>query len=254
VKHDFLDRYSSLDSPVHRLDPRAKIVIFLGTVVLAVSTPPQEWRAFLAYLALLIMLAAASQVPARHLLRRILMVLPLVLAASIFIPFVKRDGPSGYSLGPVAVSPSGLLIFWNVLVKAALAVFSMSLLTSTTPFPKLLAGLEQLRVPRILVMLASFTYRYLFVLVDEAERMERAVASRGWRGRWIWQARVIGQIIGMLFLRSYERAERVYVAMASRGFEGRALGTGALRLQGTDYLFMGAALGFLILVRATCGW
>jgi cobalt/nickel transport system permease protein len=141
------------------------------------------------------------------------------------------------------------MIFWNVLVKSCMAITAMILLSATTPFPNLLHALERLRVPRIFVMLASFAYRYLFVLVDEAERMERARDSRCYTGRWLWHAGVVGQTIGMLFLRSYERAERVYAAMVSRGFTGEALPLTPLRMRGTDAAFLIASVGFFGLLR-----
>ena len=157
----------------------------------------------------------------------------------------------GYSLGigGLRVYRSGLMVFWNVLAKSYIAVLSVILLSATTPFNKLLRGFEQLKTPKILIMLASFTYRYVFVLVDEAERMKRARDCRCYGGRWLWHSKVIGQMIGALFLRSYQRGERVYVAMVSRGFEGRALSLGKTRLGPADYLVFTGAVCLLALLR-----
>lgn len=257
MRHSFLDEHAHLESPVHRLDARAKIVTCFGLVVVCVSTPPECAAAFAGYALFLALLLGASRVPVRYVARRALVVLPFVALAAIFIPFFRPDPASGshtIGLGAVQLSRPGLLIFWNVLIKAALAVAAMTLLSSTTPFPQLMRGLEQLKAPRLLVMLASFAYRYLFVLIDEAERMERARDARGYRGRWLWQAHVIGQMIGMLFLRSYERAERVYAAMLSRGFDGHALGGEPAPLRAGDGLFTAAALALLLLFRVTGPW
>jgi cobalt/nickel transport system permease protein len=101
----------------------------------------------------------------------------------------------------------------------------------------------------VLVMVASFAYRYIFVLVDEAERMERARDSRCYGGRWLWHARVIGQMIGTLFLRGYERSERVYVAMVSRGFDGRIVAPAEARMAAGDYAFVAASVGFFVALR-----
>ena len=54
MRHSFLDQYSALESPVHRLDARAKIIAFLALIVIAVSTPPEAWTAFLGYGAFLV--------------------------------------------------------------------------------------------------------------------------------------------------------------------------------------------------------
>ncbi len=221
MKHAFLDEYSDLESPIHRLDPRVKLVGLVGLVVVCVTTPPHLYAAFAAYLGLEIALVLMSRLPARHVLKRMLVVLPFVLMVAAFIPFFSRGGGS-YNLGPVRVSGHGLTVLWNVAVKSTVSVLAVILLSSTTPFPDLLRALEKMRAPRLLTSLLSFTYRYIFVLVDEMQRMRRARDSRGWSGRWLWQSKVIGHMIAALFLRSYERGERVYAAMLARGHGGEA--------------------------------
>jgi cobalt/nickel transport system permease protein len=252
MRHAFLDKYAGLESPIHQLDARAKIVAFFALIVISVTTPPDAWAAFLGYGAFLALIACASCVPPGYLLRRAWVILPFLAAAALSIPFLKPGGVAGgYNFGirSLSVPRSGWMVFWNVFIKSGVAILSMILLSSTTPFPRLLRGLEQLKVPRVLVMLASFAYRYLFVLVDEAERMERARDSRCYGGRWLWQARVIGGMIGALFLRSYERAERVYVAMVSRGFDGRAALPGGRRMTAVDGAFVVAAVGWFLALR-----
>ena len=78
--------------------------------------------------------------------------------------------------------------------------------------------MKRARVPAILVSILALMYRYLFVLVDEAQRMRRARASRTFRpGRW-WRWHALATVIGQLFVRSTERAERIYAAMIARGW------------------------------------
>jgi cobalt/nickel transport system permease protein len=88
-------------------------------------------------------------------------------------------------------------------------------------------ALERLRLPRLMVAVTSLMYRYLAVLTSEASTMMRARAARSAsrpgakRPSLRWQARVVGNMVGALFLRSYERSERIFVAMQSRGYDGR---------------------------------
>ena len=252
MRHSFLDKHSGLDSPIHRLDARTKILSLFCLILVCVSTPPQAYLAFLAYFTLLAMAISLSRVPVGYILRRSLIIIPFVVMVAIFIPFLKPNGAgSSYSLGigGLRVYRSGLLIFWNVLAKSYIAVLSVILLSATTPFAKLLRGFEQLKVPKIFIMLASFTYRYVFVLVDEVERMKRARDCRCYGGKWLWHSKVIGQMIGSLFLRSYQRGERVYVAMVSRGFDGRAISLGQSQLRRTDYLVTAGAVSLLVILR-----
>jgi cobalt/nickel transport system permease protein len=76
-----------------------------------------------------------------------------------------------------------------------------------------------MRVPALLVTTLALMHRYLFVLLDESERMRRARSSRTFwrqrRARW----RMLGTVVGQLFVRASERAERIYAAMCARGWK-----------------------------------
>jgi cobalt/nickel transport system permease protein len=155
--------------------------------------------------------------------------LPFMLAA---LPLVfTRGGPSlaVIDLGPltVSVSAEGLRQFTTIALKSWVSVQAALLLSFTTPFHDLIDGLRELRLPRVMVAIISFMYRYLGVLSEETARMNRARASRSAErpgthagGTLGWRARVTGAMVGSLFLRSYERSERVYAAMQARGFDG----------------------------------
>ncbi len=237
------------------LDPRTKILALCAALLICVSTPAARYTVFAAYFTVLGAAYALSGVSARTLARRLLTVLPMVLMCAAFIPFLHHDTiGGGYSLGlgGLHLSRSGLLILWNIAAKAALGVGLITLLTETTPFPLLLRGLEQLHCPRIALLLLGFCQRFLFVLRDEALRMKRAADARGFQGRWLWHAPVIGRMIGALFLRGYERGERVYLAMASRGFNGGmpALET-APTLARADRVFLAGTLAVFLALRIT---
>jgi len=101
----------------------------------------------------------------------------------------------------------------------------------------LLKGLEQLRVPLVLIMILSFMYRYIFVLTDDIMRMKQARDSRNFGGSRMWQLKTLGNMIGTLFVRSYERGERVYSAMLARGYDGQTKTLRKLRLNTADFTF-----------------
>lgn len=225
MKHSFLDQYSDRDSLIHRLDPRTKLITTFVFILAVVLTPPDSWLAYALYFALVVTLLTLSRLPAFHVFKRSLVIIPFVLLIAIFIPFFKEGevvGSFNIWQWQVSVTSSGLQILWNIMAKAWLSILSLILLTSTTKFSHLLKGLEQLRMPRVMVMLLSFMYRYLFVLVDEVMRLKQARDSRNFGGKWLWQIRTVGYMIGTLFIRSYERGERVYAAMVARGFDGHS--------------------------------
>jgi cobalt/nickel transport system permease protein len=241
MKHAFIDHHSQTESPVHRLDARVKIIVFFTFVVIGVSAPPPSFLLFSLLAMILIGIALSARLPLGHLLKKVMVILPFLFVVTISIPFMKKDGLGGgynLGLGTLSVSQSGLWILWNVVVKSCLGVFSMILLSSTTSFPQLIKGMERLGSPKIFTMLTSFMYRYSFILIDEIYRMKRARDSRCFGRRWFWQTKVIGHMIGTLFLRSFHRGERVYLAMLSRGYEGTMPETKAQKFGSGEILFL----------------
>ncbi len=240
MQHSFLDQYSERASLVHGLDPRTKLVAAFVFILAVALTPPDMWPSYAIYAGLLVVCLAASRVPPRYVLRRSLVIIPFVAAIAVFVPFFHNGQIAGsYSLGgwQLSVTYDGLQVLRNILVRAWLSITALVLLAATTRMNELLHAMEMLHLPRVLVMILSFMYRYIFVLVDEVMRLKMARASRnfGSGGSRLWRIRVVGNMIGTLFIRSYERAERVYAAMVSRGFDGQSRTLRRLRLGRADF-------------------
>lgn len=253
-----LEKYTGLTSPVHNIDPRVKIPVFFLLIVVCVSTPPELFPAFAAYFAIIAITMLLSRVPLSYYLKRLLLVIPFVFLVALSIPFLPSDGEIAgsisYGLGQLKISSHGLTVFRNVMFKASISVMALSIVSATTPFPDFLKALDAFKVPKIFTMLAGFTFRYIFILVDEVTRMKRARDSRLYGGKWLWHAKVIGQMIGTLFLRSYERGERVYVAMVSRGYNGTYPSTLKPRLKPSDIMFASAMVTLFAVIRICSQW
>ena len=154
--------------------------------------------------------------------------LPFALAAFPLIFTVQEQIIATFSIGPLdlTISAEGLRRFLTIMAGSWLSVQVALLLAFTTPFHDLIDALRELRLPRILISIISFMYRYLAVLTDEGSRMLRARDARSAQGPGRgggsirWRATVTGRMVGSLFLRAYERSERIYAAMQARGFEG----------------------------------
>jgi cobalt/nickel transport system permease protein len=232
-------------SRIHRLDPRAKIVGLAGITVVAVSTT--AWTVFAACTVALAATAAVARIPAATVWSRVRVVLPVVVFVAAFVPFV-RGGPSVH-VGPLALSQAGLTTFSLVTVKASIGAVGAVLLAATTSFPDILHGLERLRAPRLLVVIAAFMYRYAFVIADEARRMRAALAARAYRPRHLGEVAALGRLVTGLFLRSYERGERVYLAMLARGYAGAMPRFGVLSFERADALFLIALAAVLVPAR-----
>jgi cobalt/nickel transport system permease protein len=222
------------DTPVHRLDPRVKIVGLIGVVVVTVTTPEGAWPAFAAYGAVLVVLAAAARLPVTFVLRRMVIEIPFLITAVVLV-LVR---------GPIA---GGTLA-----ARVTLSVLAVVVLSSTTPFPTLLRGFQGLRAPALIVTIVAFMWRYLHVIGEEVRRMRIAREARGWRPRNLWQSReTIGGTIAALFIRSLERGERVYLAMTSRAYTGGVPAglAGPVALRTADLLFVAGMAAFVTTAR-----
>ncbi|MEU2771348.1 cobalt ECF transporter T component CbiQ [Streptomyces sp. NPDC007162] len=204
-------------SPVHALPPHTKLAAVLGFVVVVVSTPRTAMWAFALYAVLLAAVAQHARVPASFVLRRLLIEVPFV-AFAVLLPFVA-EGDRVDVLG-LPLSVPGLWGAWNVLAKGTLGVAASVLLAATTELRELLLGLQRLRLPPLLVQIASFMIRYGDVVTDELRRMRIARRSRGFEARGVRHWGVLAKSAGALFIRAYERGERVHLAMVSRGYDG----------------------------------
>ncbi len=252
MKHSFIDKYSHLHSSIHRVDPRIKSVTLAIFILFIIFTPPTHFVSFSFYALLIFILILFSRVPVGFIFKRSLVIIPFVFMIAVFIPFLKEgEIAGGYSFGNVklTVTYDGLTVLWNVLIKSYLSILCLILLSTTTKFPHLLKSLESLKFPQIITMIISFMYRYIFVLVDELMRMKRAKDSRTVGGNGLFHLKTLANMVGMLFLRSYERGERIYVAMVSRGFDGRARTLSQFHLRKRDIGYSLMVITLLGLIR-----
>jgi cobalt/nickel transport system permease protein len=119
-------------------------------------------------------------------------------------------------------------------------------LVSTTRFADLLAGLHRLAVPRLLIIQLGFLYRYIFLLIDNAQHILRARAGRA-IGKIDFRTgtKYAAAMLGSLFVRSVDTAERVNTAMQARGFNGDWRTINRLAIRGRDWFFMAYSACFI---------
>ena len=209
--------YIHRHSIVHSLPSHLKIIAVLLFILVAVSTPITYWPAFVIFLALVIAAATAGKISILTLSKRALIEVPFIFFA-VLMPFFGTG--ERFELGPFNLYREGLLAGLSIVAKGTLGVLSAVILSTTTTAREILRGLERLRLPTIMVQIASFMLRYVNVISDEMERMKIARQSRGFDATGVKHWKVIATSAAALFIRSYERGERVHLAMLSRGFDG----------------------------------
>ena len=241
MNHSFIDEHSHIDSALSRLDARIKIISFFAFIFFIVFTAPGSILSFALDGLLLLTLIAFSKIPISYIFKRCLVIVPFILMTAFFLPFWQQGETIPlFQIGTFQanVSAAGWIMFQSVLIKGIFSVACLTLLTASTPFPQLLAALEYLKFPQLIIMILSFMYRYIFLIEDEAMKMWQAMKSRRAGGsRWL-HLKAIANMLGTLFIRSYERGETVYLAMRSRGFNGTFKQSHNFELRRYDLAFL----------------
>ena len=234
MRHVQLEELARRQSYLHSIDPRSKIPA-VGIFLIALGTLPQVSAApFLGFAAILVAGAILANLPFGFLIARAAAVLPFSLTFAL-ISWISGDTQRAVSLA----------------VKSYLSALAVLLLIGSTPLPDLLRGLESMYVPRILLTIIQFLYRYLFVVVEQAVRMNLAAKCRGggiYSDRKSMFRRSAGAL-SVLFARSYGRAEGIHYSMLSRGFNGQLPVMTARAFRWMDGWFLFASAGVILTFR-----
>jgi cobalt/nickel transport system permease protein len=213
-----LDTDSKKSTIWHQLTAKTRLLVALILLLGVVLTPNASWDTWLIYGIAIFGLVLVTKVKIYILLKRVAVesvFLGVVLVGTLF----RGGGEVLWSWGWLQITLQGLVILGSVFIKAFLSLTIMNLLTMTTSIPDLLNALLELRTPPLLVAIMVSMYRYINVLIRETQAMQRAAASRNFRGKDQWQRLVIGNMIGSLFVRTYDRGDRIYQAMLA-GYQG----------------------------------
>ena len=238
-----LDRLAALDTPVHRLDPRAKVLTTLVLLVCVVSFGTYELLPMAPFAFFPVALIAEGGLPAGFLLRKVLAVAPFAVFVGVFNPLIDRTIVA--EIAGVAIT-GGWVSFVSILLRVLLTTTAALVLIATTGMGGVCAALQRLGLPDVLTTQLLLLYRYIFVLGEETMRMARARALRSF-GRRGMGLGVYVNMLGSLLLRTYARAERVYRAMLARGFDGRVRTLGDRAIGGRDVVFtLGWSAAFVL--------
>lgn len=251
------------DSAFYKLDARVKLLAILAFIVIVTTL-----GSFLALglgIIFLLTLALISKVEMMAVVKRVLWIFPFAGVLVVVFPFITPGDPVWQGqAGPFSLTATSQGLVWAAVLALRVfnAVLALTLLTATTSFRELMLALRSLKVPEVFVQTVEFMVRYILVLLDEANRMRVARQARCYkRGSSLlhWHTiKTLGQMIGVLFLRSCGRGERVYLAMLARGLSsgGLARSEGSLRIQdlGWGALITVFAMGLWLVEAGVYRW
>lgn len=253
-----LGQYFPGSSPIHNLDPRAKLV---GLVCYIVALFLGEW--FVTYAALLLVLAAVvavSGVSVKALLRGMKPVL-FILVFTAVLNIFYTPGEALASFWIFTVTREGVVHAFFMVVRIMMLISCTFLLTYTTSplsitdaLESLMGPMKKLRVPvHELSMMMSIALRFIPTLIEETDKIMSAQRARGAdfdSGNLVQKARALIPLLVPLFISAFRRADELATAMECRCYHG---GEGRTRMKQLHYrpgdlVFMAGALALAVLV------
>lgn len=223
-----IGQYYPVESPVHALDPRTKILITFAFIIILFVANTAAMYAVLAAFSL--GAVAVSRVPPRLILRGLRPVI-FILVFTLGLHLFMTKGEPLFTLGPFAASREGAVQGGFTAVRLILLLFTTSLLTLTTSPISLTDGLESLMKPfqRVgvpaheLAMMMTIALRFIPTLMEEAERVMKAQMARGAdfeSGNVFQRARSLVPLLVPLFVSAFRRADDLAMAMEARCYRG----------------------------------
>lgn len=209
------------------------------TLVIALC---QDWRTALTGLVCAIMTAHFAKLEFKAVFLRLLVVNSFTIFLWLTLP-LTYPGESVATLGPLTISHEGVGLATLITLKTnAVIIFCIALLATST-IADIGHGLGKLKFPPKLCLLLLFSYRYIFVIHQEFQRLTRAAKLRCFQpGTNMHTYRTYGYLFGMTLVKSYHRAERVNQAMMLRGFHGRFYSLNNTHISTTDLFFVSVML------------
>lgn len=239
-----MDEMARLETSVHRIDARAKVLVTVAFIIVVMSFPRHALSALTPFLLYPIALISLGRIPLWFIVKKMLVAAPFALVVGIFNPIMDRQPVA--SVGQLVIT-GGWISFASIMFRFVLTVSAALALVACTGINRLGAAMERLGIPRVFVVQLLFLYRYLFVTSDQAVKMRRSVELRS--GRHSLGLRAYGSMIGHLLLRSMDRAERVHRAMVARGFDGEIRVLRQFAFQWRDAMFICCCLALFVSAR-----
>ncbi|MBW1729339.1 MAG: cobalt ECF transporter T component CbiQ [Deltaproteobacteria bacterium] len=239
------------NSLLHQLDPRVKLVsCTLFSIVMAICS---TWQGLVLGLGLALTWTVLARLPIKHVLARLIMVNGLIAILWLILPFAVR-GQALFSVGPFTATKQGLLYTLHITMRSNAIVLALLSLLATSSLFSLGHAMGKLGIPGKIVQLLLFAYRYIHVIQLEYRRLSNAIKIRGFQPKTnLHTYKTYAYLIGMLLVKSYDRAERIRQAMICRGFCGRYYDLSEYRLKPRD-MVLGICMIFGTLLIAWIEW
>ncbi|MDD3360713.1 MAG: cobalt ECF transporter T component CbiQ [Hespellia sp.] len=229
-----MEQLANEDQWVNRIHPLVKLVITVLYIMTVVSVHKYNLARILILGVYPIAMFILGEISFADSIRRVRLILPLVCIVGIFNPFFDRQVIA--HIGNIAIT-TGMISMVTLILKGVYTVFATYILVATTTIEKICYAMRLVHIPGILVTQILLTYRYISVLLKEANTIMQAYLLRAPHQKGV-QMKVWGSLVGQLLLRSIDRADNVYASMTLRGYHGEFCYARQKKCSGKDYAYL----------------
>lgn len=260
LKNITLGQYFPGDSPLHKGDPRAKLVVSLALIVLIFVV--KTWIGYAAIFGLLVAGSVVSRIPLKFIWKGIKPIWFILVFTFILNIFFYGEGEVLWSWWKLTITWDGLFRAIKIAVRLVLLLYSTTLLTLCTSPMELTNAMERLMKPLKVIrfpvhelsLMMSIALRFIPTLMEETDRIMKAQTARGASfdtGGLLHRAKGLVPILVPLFVSAFKRADELAMAMESRcynGGEGRTQ-MRVMHLAARDYILFAIVA---LLIVAVC--
>lgn len=258
--HEHAEKLPLVSSLITTLDPRLKILSAVYFIFFTLLTPASAGLTFYFLGIIIFGLVLFCRIPLAVIARRYLVILPFLLVITALVPFQKAGNVIlnlNFKIFNLRLTDEGLKIFFIVFVKSLFSICALIVISATTNFTDIIKALKDLKLPVIIVVIISFMYRYLYLMLSEFKKMKTAVNARSFGRNDTARLRALTGCVAVFFLRTYERSEGIYYAMLSRNFKKDFFLKSDFKLCGRDIVFFilfltAVSLCYLVSTEKVC--
>lgn len=216
-------------SPIHRMDPRTKLIL---TVVYIVALfLAENWFSYLVMMVFLVSCVKISSIPPKSIVRGMKPLVFILMFTAILNLFYTDGGIVLVRLGSLAITTEGLkrafFMIWRIMMLISgtfLLTYTTSPISLTDGLESLLNPLKKIRVPvHELAMMMSIALRFIPTLIEETDKIMNAQKARGAdfeNGSIIDRAKALVPVLVPLFISAFRRADELATAMECRCYQG----------------------------------
>lgn len=224
-----LGRYIQLESWIHHLDPRTKLLSALYFIALIFMA--DHWLAYTLLAVFVLVAILLSKIDIKFFINGVKPMIWLILFTVVFQLFFTTGGETLFQWGILKVTTLGIINSIYMFVRLVLIIMISTLLTLTTAPLELTDGIEHLLRPlskfgfpsHEIALMLSIALRYVPTLMDEAQKIMNAQRARGVEfdeGGFLERVKAMIPILVPLFVSAFNRAEEMAIAMEARGYRG----------------------------------